>query len=239
MDERVMDDLTLDPSPPGGLREQNRTERRARIREAARTVFCRRGYQDATTREIAALAGVAHATLFRYASDKRELLLLIVNDDLDDLATQRWRDPPRRPGRSLREQIMELYRPRYEYFARYPLLSRPFVSEAFRFMGVRPSEVGPEARRNRARRAELIAELQRMFEQVPGRARRGTEAREFAALVHAIYLTANCIWLESPTLDPAAGLRTLDQHLRLAARGFDRSLRAGPRRQGARPKDDR
>jgi len=227
-----MDDLPLDLPSRGGLREHNRTERRARIREAARTVFCRRGYQDATTREIAALARVAHATLFRYASDKRELLLMIINDDLDDLAAQSWRTPPR-AGRSLREQIMELYRPRYEYFARYPLLSRPFVSEAFHFMGVRPSEVGPEARRNRARRGEVISELQRLFDQA-GKVPRGAAAKQCAELVHIIYLTANRIWLESATLDPAAGLKTLDSLLRVAANGFDPPRRPASRRRAPR-----
>ena len=227
-----MDDLSQDASPSGGLREHNRTERRARIREAARAVFCRRGYQDATTREIAALARVAHGTLFRYAGDKRELLLLIINDDLDDLAAQRWRAPPP-PGGSLREQIMEFYRPRYEYFARYPLLSRPFVSEAFHHMGVRPSEVGPEARRNRARRAELLAELQRIFEQVRGRGRRVASPKLLAELVHVIYLTANRLWLESPTLDPAAGLKTLESLLRVAANGFDPPQRSASRRRRA------
>ena len=226
-----MDDLPLDLQPPGGLREHNRTERRARIREAARTVFCRRGYHDATTREIAVLARVAHATLFRYATDKRELLLMVINDDLDDLATQRWRAPPPRTTRSLREQIMEFYRPRYEYFARYPLLSRPFVSEAFRFIGVRPSEVGPEARRNRARRGEVIAELERMFEQAPRKARLAASPKQCAELVHIIYLTAHRIWLESGTLDPAAGLKTLEQHLRLAATGFDRPQGSAARRR--------
>ncbi|HTY66362.1 MAG TPA: TetR/AcrR family transcriptional regulator [Alphaproteobacteria bacterium] len=227
-----MDDLQPDLPPQGGLREHNRTERRARLREAARTVFCRRGYQDATTREIASLARVAHATLFRYARDKRELLLMIINDDLDDLAAQRWRAPPKAAGRGLREQIMELYRPRYEYFARYPLLSRPFVSEAFYFMGVRSSEVGPEARRNRARRGEVIAELQRMFEEA-GRVPHGATAKECAELVHVIYLTANRIWLESATLDAGAGLKTLGQHLRLAANGFDPPRRPASRRRRA------
>ncbi|MBV8538240.1 MAG: hypothetical protein JO128_21765, partial [Alphaproteobacteria bacterium] len=145
-----------------------------------------------------------------------------------------WRTPPK-AGRTLRERIMEFYRPRYEYFARYPLLSRPFVSEAFRFMGARPSEVGPEARRNRARRGEVIAELQQMFEEAPGRARRGSAAaKQCAELVHMIYLTAHRVWLESAALDAAAGLKTLDGLLRVAANGFDPPRRPASRRRAAR-----
>lgn len=230
-----MDDLRFDAPPDGGLREHNRTERRARIREAARAVFCRRGYQSATTREIAALARVANGTLFRYASNKRELLLMIINDDLDDLTEQRQRAPARK-GHDLREQIMEFYRPRYEYFARYPLLSRPFVSEAFHFMSAHPSEVGPEARRNRARRAELLADLQDIFERAAGQGRRPAPPKLLAELVHAVYLSANRQWLESSTLDPVAGLKRLDGLLRLAAGGFERAPErakraAAPRRR--------
>jgi hypothetical protein len=118
---------------------------------------------------------------------------------------------------------MAFYRPRYEYFARYPLLSRPFVSEAFHFMSAHPSEVGPEARRNRARRAELLADLQDIFERAPGQGQDSAPPKLVAELVHAIYLSANRQWLESATLDPVAGLKRLDELLRLAAGGFERA----------------
>ena len=200
---------------PFSLREHNRLERRARIREAAREVFCKRGYLDATTREIAAKARVANGTLFRYAADKRELLFMVINDDLDALKLEAARESS---GGDLRKRIVQFYRPRYEYFARYPLLSRPFVNESFNFMEVPESEVGRELNRNRARRANVIAALAKLMEN--GKLK-GKDARLAAQLVHAIYLSASREWLESPAPDPKEGLRRFDALLGLAAAGFD------------------
>jgi AcrR family transcriptional regulator len=218
-----MDDIGLESSPASvGLREYNRREKRGRIREAAREVFCRRGYLDATTRDIAARARVANGTLFRYARDKRELLLMVINDDLEALQAHKTSGPRRKSPSTIREAILAFYRPRYEYFARYPLVSRPFVSESFNFMEVNPAEVGPEARRNRARRVELIDAIAKLFMDRGPVTTRKTEAAQLAAeLVHGIYLSASREWLESSAPDPRVGLRRFDALLSLAAKGFD------------------
>jgi AcrR family transcriptional regulator len=211
----------VDSATNFSLREHNRLERRARIREAAREVFCRRGYVDATTREIAARARVANGTLFRYAADKRELLFMVINDDLDALQGGLAREPAS-TGRDLRKKIVQFYRPRYEYFARYPLLSRPFVNESFSFMEVSDCEVGRELRRNRARRSEVIASLTKIFEEAWSGQRQKSSASKLAAqLVHAIYLSASREWLESPSPDPKEGMKRFESLLTLAASGFD------------------
>ena len=72
--------------PPGGLREQNKIDKLRRISEAARALFIERGFDDATTREIALRAGVGIGTVFTYAENKRDLLFLIANDDLDEVS---------------------------------------------------------------------------------------------------------------------------------------------------------
>ncbi|MDF2116585.1 TetR/AcrR family transcriptional regulator [Roseiarcaceae bacterium H3SJ34-1] len=196
-----------------GLREQNRLERRARIREAARDIFCLRGYVHATTREIAARARVANGTLFRYATDKRELLFMVINDDLDNLHVT----PGRIQSGDLCRMIVQFYRPRYEYFAKYPRLSRPFVNESFNFMEVPDDEVGRELTRNRSRRARVIAALAKLLD---ANKQGCSPDRHAAQLVHAIYLSACREWLEAPAPDPKEGLKRLDNLLRLAAAGF-------------------
>jgi AcrR family transcriptional regulator len=67
-------------------------ERPAEILEAAATVFAQQGYDRATTREIAALAGVSEGTLYRYFDSKRDILLAVIDQtgeswmhDLDDI----------------------------------------------------------------------------------------------------------------------------------------------------------
>src|ERR1700760_1724174 len=68
-----------------GLRAKNKAEKLQRIRKAARALFVKRGYDDTTMRDIAKRAEVGFGTLFTYASDKRDLLFLIFNDELDNV----------------------------------------------------------------------------------------------------------------------------------------------------------
>jgi AcrR family transcriptional regulator len=57
------------------LRPEART---AEIMRAAREVFREKGYEDATTSEIAERAGVVEGTLYRYFESKRDLLVKVV-----------------------------------------------------------------------------------------------------------------------------------------------------------------
>src|SRR6185436_19385466 len=66
-----------------GKRELNKEEKLRRIRTAAIDLFTSKGYDDTTTREIAKRAKVAMGTVFVYAETKRDLLFLVINDDLE------------------------------------------------------------------------------------------------------------------------------------------------------------
>lgn len=58
-----------------GKRGRLREERAHQILTAAAAIFARKGYQRATTREIAAEAGVAEGTIYNYFNNKRDLLI--------------------------------------------------------------------------------------------------------------------------------------------------------------------
>lgn len=64
--------------PVKGLREQQKAETRARVVEAARTLFEDKGYEATTIRMIAARAGVAPGSVFTTFESKEELLLDII-----------------------------------------------------------------------------------------------------------------------------------------------------------------
>ncbi len=110
-----------------GLREQGKTDRLRRLHQAALEVFRARGYDAATTREIAQVAGVAVGTVFVYAKDKRDLLFLVVNDDLD--AVLRQAVPAAALPAALLDQLMALLSPIYGYFAAEPVLARAMLLE--------------------------------------------------------------------------------------------------------------
>ncbi len=84
-----------------GRRERNATEKLRRIRAAAARLFDERGFEGATTQEIAERADVGAGTLFRYAATKGELFLMVFNDrfstaiDAGDRAAQSEDDPAR------------------------------------------------------------------------------------------------------------------------------------------------
>src|SRR5687767_14774639 len=85
----------VDSSRPAGktsamtaltLRERGKADKRKRIQAAARRLFSTRGFDATSIRQIAERAHVGLATLFLYATDKRDLLFLAGNDDLELLS---------------------------------------------------------------------------------------------------------------------------------------------------------
>ncbi len=71
-------------TPTRGRRERSMQDKRRRIFDAAKALFTERGYDAVGTQEIAERADVAAGTVFRYASSKAELLLMVYNRELRD-----------------------------------------------------------------------------------------------------------------------------------------------------------
>lgn len=66
-----------------GRRARNTRRTRARIVEAAAELFRLHGFDGVTTQEVSRRADIATGTLFRYASSKGELFLLVFNEELE------------------------------------------------------------------------------------------------------------------------------------------------------------
>ncbi|MCY1674920.1 TetR/AcrR family transcriptional regulator [Pseudarthrobacter sp. SL88] len=66
-------------SQPLGRRERNKREKLDRITAAASELFAEFGVEDVTTQQIADKADIGTGTLFLYARNKGELLLLVQN----------------------------------------------------------------------------------------------------------------------------------------------------------------
>ncbi|MFC3492629.1 TetR/AcrR family transcriptional regulator [Glycomyces rhizosphaerae] len=67
-----------------GRRERNKQEKLDRITAAASELFAERGVDEVTTQEIADKADIGTGTLFLYAKNKGELLLLVQNSTYAD-----------------------------------------------------------------------------------------------------------------------------------------------------------
>jgi AcrR family transcriptional regulator len=72
----------LKTGAPGGLREQIKAERAQAILNVARDLFQEKGFDQATTLEIAERAGVGAGTVFKYFPTKDALLFAVVNTAL-------------------------------------------------------------------------------------------------------------------------------------------------------------
>ncbi|MDX3905222.1 MAG: TetR/AcrR family transcriptional regulator [Pigmentiphaga sp.] len=205
--------------PELGLRERGKLDKLRRIKQAAREVFLEKGYDAATTREIAQRAQVAIGTIFVYAEDKRDLLMMIVNNDLDAVnvkgAKALQQDGP------LIELLMGFFSLRYRYWARNPQISRPAVQATSDFLATMVDR-GEETRRFYARRASIYAMLADVVrrKQANGDIGSNADPELIAALFVTIYLSEVRRWLSQPAPKPTAGLARLRALLELAIEGL-------------------
>ena len=99
---------------------QNGTERKAqqrqKILEAARQVFFRDGFVAANLDEVAAIAGVAKGTLYRYFANKADLYVALLADN-GDVFVAKMREVAGTPG-SASDRIRALAKFYYGHWAR-------------------------------------------------------------------------------------------------------------------------
>ena len=80
--------MSQSPSRPKTRRERRIAARKSQILDAAAVIFSRKGYERATTREIAELADVSEGTLYNYFQDKQDLLAGAARAYAAQVATQ-------------------------------------------------------------------------------------------------------------------------------------------------------
>lgn len=202
----------------GSVRERQKLARRSRIKAAAWKVFRSKGWEAATTRDIAKHAGIASGTLFLYASDKRELLLMIINDELEGVTEETLAKlNPRSP---LLDKITAIFRARFTYWAGSGL-SRAALGEVF---SASAPSASSERQRFDLRREALVATIAELVarEQRAGRIRKGLAAADVAAMFMALYRGQLLAWIATEPLDPdvaTARLRTFFQTVIAGLRG--------------------
>jgi AcrR family transcriptional regulator len=195
--------------PATGRRERQKRERRDRIAAAAGAVFAEKGYDAATTREIAERADVSIGTLFAYAPDKRALLGLVFRDALRTLTAESFAAVD--PGAPVLDQLVAVFGARFALWGADPALARHAVREtmALTYDGTPPPET--------ELRAALVALVD--ANQARGALDPAVETELIARVIVDIYLSENRSWLAGEQPDLAAGLADLRRALALALRG--------------------
>src|SRR5262249_30189172 len=123
----VLAGADLEGAAAMSLREKKKLKTRERIRTAAAELFTRHGYGAATMRQIARRAHVGLGTLFNYAGDKRDLVFLIFNEELNATTDVALAAP--RPGQALADQLLAVFAVHYRWLAEKPALARILLQE--------------------------------------------------------------------------------------------------------------
>jgi AcrR family transcriptional regulator len=202
-----------------GLREQNKLEKRQRIRAAARELFAKHGYDSATLRQIARRAHVGLGTLFNYAQDKRDLVFLIFNEELAAVTDEALGGAE--SHHSLVDQLMDIYKPHYKYFSKNPALSRILLKELTFY-----SE-GKQAAAFQEIRARLISGIEKVVRTAQQEQR--IQSKEKPAIVarQIFFISSGAIrwWIASVSPNPHAGLAELRRMLELQFQGLQPTLK--------------
>lgn len=203
-----------------GRRERGKQDREQRIKAAARAVFVERGYDAATTREIAERADVAVGTVFLYAPDKRDLLFLVLNSELDELVA---RGVSRKPAQErLAPAAVKVFRVFYEYFGANMELGRYGLRE-MAFYTSYPLPETAQAKRFRERNDRLIgciADLVRQS-QARGEADKSLDPALVANLLMAIHRAEIWRWLNEDDPDVEAGVKHLGKLIKMVISGLE------------------
>ncbi|MGH6973008.1 MAG: TetR/AcrR family transcriptional regulator [Stellaceae bacterium] len=199
-----------------GLRERSKARRLGNVRRAARELFVEKGYDATTTRAIAKRAGVGLGTLFTYAADKRDLLFLIFNDELIELAAQAF--APSSSAPALADRLVAVFHDFYAYFARQPNLARFLLRELTFYTH------GPEAHRFQTHRDRIVAGVAAVVARarVDGIITAASDDMLVARAIFDIYSAEVRRWLADDQNEPnlAHGLMALRRVLQVLVDGL-------------------
>jgi AcrR family transcriptional regulator len=127
---------------------------RRRILEAARDCFSKAGFEAATTRDIAAAAGIAAGTLFNYFPAKEAIAMALVAEALG-AARRRFDGRPR--GESLEEDLFTLIAEELRALRPHRGYLRPVLETALSPLA--RAEASPEGEEIRVEHLEAVGRL--------------------------------------------------------------------------------
>jgi AcrR family transcriptional regulator len=109
-----------------GRRERNKRDKAERIKQAARKLFAQHGVEATTIRQIAEAADIGLGTVFSYAANKEDLLILIFREEVGDAVDRALAHVPKKP---LLDQVLHVFGAIVAHHRENPRLARVFVKE--------------------------------------------------------------------------------------------------------------
>jgi AcrR family transcriptional regulator len=200
---------------PQSKREANKLDKVTRIKQAARELFVVHGYDETTTREIAARAGVALGTLFSYATNKRDLLFLVGNDLLEQTRLQAQQSIE---DRFILENFVVFSAYHYAALSVEPTLSKLILRELLFY------DSGIQAIRAIENRALLLKNLETMIEisSARGEIELPVQASVVCSILFEILQGEIRRWLGTGVLDLLEGIGRLWTSAALVINGISK-----------------
>jgi AcrR family transcriptional regulator len=207
-----MTDATL--ASADGLRVRNKLEKLRRIKDAAQSLFLAKGFDDTTMREIAVRAGVGLGTIFLYAKNKRDLLFLTINEELESVTSEA--ENAVNPKGPLIDNLLAVAKLHYQFFGRQPALSRLVLREMIFY------DSGAQAPPFHKTRDRLIRLFGRTIELAIANCEIApSEPPLFAGwTLFCIFQVELRRWLASDVTHLRAGLNQLERAFRMLIVGF-------------------
>jgi AcrR family transcriptional regulator len=196
------------------LREKKKLETRERIRAAAAELFTRHGYGAATMREIAQRAHVGLGTLFNYAEDKRDLVFLIFNEELNATTDVALAAP--HEGQDLAEQLVAVFRVHFKWLATKPALARILLQELTFYSSGKQAATFHGIRRRLMEGIEALVQCAQERGEIKSREKPELIARH----IFFTYSASLRWWIAAPRPDPQAGVAELRRLLKLQIDGL-------------------
>jgi AcrR family transcriptional regulator len=185
---------------------------REQIRAAAWDLFTSKGFEATTTQAIAKRAKVAAGTVFLHASDKADLLFLVMYDRLEEVVEERLASVPR--GR-LVDRLMHVFAGLFAMYGEHPDVAAAFVKHL-------PGARGPNAQRMWTMTFGFVHRIGMLVAegQASGEIARDIEPFGAAQNVFALYFAALMSWLNGHVTLEAALDPLLRNALALQVRGL-------------------
>lgn len=201
-------------APVGGGREHNKSVKRENIKAAARALFTEMDYEKATVRAIAARAGVALGTLSLYAEDKRDMILLVYNDDVEAMITRGAAQLDRQS--SFDDNLIAFFRVFYEGYAGNLQLARTYLQINFFAYGINSKGLAL----NRERKLEAVTKIVRQG-QARGELRKDVKSGIIAMQFLFLHSSAVRSWILDREPSVEVGLAEMRDLISLQTQGLD------------------